>query len=82
MTIDEAIQHCDEKSDCSECGKEHKQLAHWLRELRLLRKRLEPNSKICMADEDCVTCVTCGSDVNVTDEDFCFCPYCGQRLIG
>lgn len=35
MTIDEAIQHCDEKAStvCGECAEEHRQLAAWLREL-------------------------------------------------
>ena len=35
MTLEEAIRHCQEKS-CgnSECAKEHKQLAEWLRELQ------------------------------------------------
>ena len=38
MTLDEAIQHCKEKS-CgnSLCAKEHKQLAEWLAELKCLR---------------------------------------------
>lgn len=36
MTLDEAIEHCLEKSynDDTECGREHKQLAGWLQELR------------------------------------------------
>ena len=33
MTLDEAIKHCLEKSDCTDCGKEHLQLANWLKEL-------------------------------------------------
>ena len=35
MTINEAIQHCDEKAStvCGECAEEHRQLAAWLREL-------------------------------------------------
>lgn len=39
MTLDEAIQHCEEKS-CgnSGCALEHKQLAEWLTELKKLRK--------------------------------------------
>lgn len=39
MTLDEAIQHCEEKS-CgnSECAKEHIQLAGWLTELKKLRE--------------------------------------------
>lgn len=34
MTLDEAIQHCIEKSDRTECGKEHEQIAEWLEELK------------------------------------------------
>lgn len=35
MTLDEAIQHCEEKG-CynTECAIEHRQLAEWLRELK------------------------------------------------
>lgn len=41
MTIDEAIQHCEEKArelGCTECAQEHRQLAAWLRELKFRRK--------------------------------------------
>lgn len=34
LTLDEAITHCKEKSNCSECGKDHEQLAVWLAELQ------------------------------------------------
>lgn len=36
MTLDEAIEHSDSRgrADDSECGREHAQLAEWLRELR------------------------------------------------
>lgn len=39
MRLDEAIKHAEEraKMDCSDCAKEHRQLAKWLRELKLLR---------------------------------------------
>lgn len=39
MTIDEAIQHCDEKAStvCGECAEQHRQLAAWLRELERLK---------------------------------------------
>lgn len=39
MTIDEAIQHCDEKAStvCGECAEQHRQLAAWLRELAAYR---------------------------------------------
>ena len=34
LTLDEAIEHCLEKANYTECGKEHKQLAEWLKELK------------------------------------------------
>jgi len=39
MTLDEAIAHSEEKAgDCStECRREHRQLARWLRELKMFR---------------------------------------------
>lgn len=40
MTLDEAIEHCDEvvqKEDCSKCAKEHEQLKEWLEELKELK---------------------------------------------
>ena len=39
MTLEEAIQHCHEVAakDCTDCGKEHEQLALWLTELKSRR---------------------------------------------
>ena len=40
MSLDEAIKHCEEVAencDNSECGKEHKRLAKWLKELKAYR---------------------------------------------
>ena len=35
MTLDEAIQYCEERALCGDaCGLEHKQLAEWLKELK------------------------------------------------
>ena len=34
MTLDEAIQHCEEKIDNTTCGLEHRQLRDWLIELK------------------------------------------------
>ncbi len=46
MTLDEAIEHCEEKAKCGDsCGREHKQLAEWLRELKVFRKILKENVK-------------------------------------
>ena len=42
MTLDEAIQHCEEKAQCgTACGMEHKQLAEWLKELMNLRNEVD-----------------------------------------
>lgn len=42
MTLDEAIEHCEEKAQCgTDCGMEHKQLAEWLKELKNLREEYE-----------------------------------------
>ena len=38
MTLDEAIKHCEDKIDCTNCGMQHKQLAKWLRELKAFRE--------------------------------------------
>ena len=44
MTLDEAIEHCEEKSQCgTACGMEHKQLAEWLRELKVFRSNIKEN---------------------------------------
>ncbi len=46
MTLDEAIEHCEEKAKCGDsCGMEHKQLAEWLRELKVFRKIFKENLK-------------------------------------
>ena len=39
MNLQEAIEHCKEKTDCTECGQEHKQLAEWLEELAQRQER-------------------------------------------
>ena len=46
MTLDEAIEHCEEKAKgCDSCSKEHKQLADWLRELKVFRKIFKTDKK-------------------------------------
>ena len=41
MTLDEAITHAKEvaASKCDECGEEHRLLAEWLQELKMIRTR-------------------------------------------
>ena len=53
MTLDEAIQHCRDKENCSQCGQEHKQLREWLEELKELRTRYNlptPHGRLIDAD--------------------------------
>jgi hypothetical protein len=39
MTLDEAIKHCEDKAQqCGDCGKDHAQLAEWLKELKRLKE--------------------------------------------
>ena len=45
MTLDDAIKHCYEKVDCSECGQEHKQVEEWLEELKHY-KQLKETGKL------------------------------------
>ena len=46
MTLDEAIEHCEEKAKCGDsCGREHKQLAEWLRELKVFRRIFKTDKK-------------------------------------
>lgn len=47
MTLDEAIAHCYEVAGgCDACAAEHLQLAHWLEELKHLRKESVRLSKM------------------------------------
>ena len=51
MTIDEAIAHAKETADtrtdlCDKCREEHRQLAEWLKELKLLRADYEKQKSI------------------------------------
>ena len=72
MTLDEAIKHCEsiaEKcikdgagTELYECGKDHRQLANWLKELkeakRLLKQALEDmnDNNICYDIKACNVC--------------------------
>ncbi len=39
MTLEEAIEHCEEKSvGCDNCANEHRQLAEWLKELKIYKE--------------------------------------------
>ena len=53
MTLDEAIIHCEEVADgmteqgkCVECAEEHRQLAEWLKELKMYREMIPSASEV------------------------------------
>lgn len=56
MILEEAIKHCEEVLErddmCEECKQEHKQLAKWLKELRLLRAMIVKCSE-CVSRDEC-----------------------------
>ncbi|WP_277408162.1 hypothetical protein [Lacrimispora xylanisolvens] len=43
ITIEEAIEHCEEKNNCTECGLEHWQLGNWLKMLKGMSKKIHRN---------------------------------------
>jgi len=47
LTLEEAIKHCAEKTDCTECGQQHAQLGEWLKELQRY-KNLEEQGKLIL----------------------------------
>ena len=50
LTLDEAIKHCEEKTDCTQCGEEHRQLAEWLRELQKHRDLKEQDRLVVLPE--------------------------------
>ena len=82
MTIDEAITHCEDisRSCDSLCGREHKQLAEWLKELKSLKPKTgEWKPKNHHTDY----CSNCGfEETQWRTTDYNFCPSCGARMKG
>lgn len=59
MTLDEAIQHAQWVADNApgcECGKEHAQLAAWLRELKNLRAKMNAGLRVAEMEQTCKRC--------------------------
>ena len=93
LTISEAIEHCNEKIDCSECGQQHAQLAEWLKELQRY-KDLEEQGRLIKVEYATIVgefgvCSKCGeSYMDVADADADqsrytpnFCPWCGAIFV-
>lgn len=71
MTLDEAIEHCIQKTKelgCSECGKEHMQLAVWLQELEIRRKKNIKNVNQYKIMESLLLAV-CSEELNASREE-------------
>lgn len=66
LTIDEAIKHAEEVAHrkCNECGRQHQQLANWLKELVELRECMKEAVEWSCGnpDEACEDCVAHGGD--------------------
>lgn len=82
MNLQEAIRHCEEKTDCTECGKEHMQLVEWLKEyenLKELNMAKKPNGlSINMESMRLGNCPNCNKLLaDKFDEHHC---ECGQRI--
>lgn len=74
ITLDDAILHCKDraKEDCSECAKEHQQLAEWLEELKAY-KDLEEQGKMLkfpVAIGDTVYSFSCSKIITLRVESF------------
>lgn len=70
MTLDEAIQHCLDKEDCTVCGQEHKQLRLWLEELKDRKQNDKyPKSHGRLID----------ADAHIKSLKDCFCKPCQKK---
>lgn len=88
LTLDEAITHCKEKSNCSECGKDHEQLAVWLTELQRYKNLKEQGRlvevircKNCIryGDEYVAGAGWCDEHEHLTNDDD-YCSYAEAKL--
>lgn len=83
MTLDEAIEHCKEKSkgNCK-CAKEYEQLLQWLIDYKELKERATPMQPEFNHDEDTYECPCCGKTYETYYDGYLknFCSDCGQAL--
>lgn len=83
MTLDEAIEHCKEKSDCTKCGMEHQQLAEWLIELKRRRNVMEQIVEQKQIVKKMKERFLIGKVVHRQgndESDAIACPYCGYEV--
>lgn len=72
-----------EKTDCKECAEEHRQLAEWLKELRVFKSRKGQwirMSDLSEQEDDRYKCSHCGNVVNYKDKMdlYTFNSWCGR----
>lgn len=71
MNLDEAILHCEEKSDCTECGLEHFQLRNWLKTLkRYIEKDIPKKINESTLSGKCV-CPHCNQLMQMYVKNYC-----------
>ena len=83
MSIDEAIQHCEEMALCAkngECGEEHRQLAEWLRELKRLRAEPVRHGQWLCVDTDTEQFFLCNRCKKKEYRESDYCPNCGAKM--
>lgn len=96
MIIDEAIKHAEEVAEehtkynryggfesCDECAEEHRQLAEWLKELRVFKSRRGQwirMSDLSEQEDDRYKCSHCGNVVHYKDKMnlYTFNSWCGR----
>lgn len=98
MTLNEAIKHSEEDAEKLErecekvCAAQHRELAGWLRELKMYRAKAKSKKIVYRAQEygSPWFCPTCGADQikvcfaslsgSKSNENYSFCWNCGQRI--
>ena len=82
ISLDEAIWHCQGRAlaDCSECAKEHLQLAKWLEELKTLRVKSTPMKPEVRKSEVSGEYCRCPICKRVVGRAAPYCRMCGQAL--
>lgn len=97
MTIDEAIKHCEEKAEqlkgyaepyrsmgnCEKCAEEHRQLAEWLKELKVFKARKGQwlrMSNLSEQEDDRYKCSYCGNVIHHKNKMdlYTFNSWCGR----
>lgn len=82
MTLDEAIRHAEEiaESRCDECGREHRQLAEWLKDYKRLLEKEPKTGHWIDHQKGRWIYAKCSECETVHDTQTNYCPNCGARM--